>query len=95
MSTNRPIDNKNTVVSIMIIMIRSTDSCLVTYKRLKLFVLRQITRMAINIFLYYFIEFKEEGRWVNIVKQTLIAKLCSNLLETGFQIMQPYHLARS
>ena len=79
----------------MIIIIRSTDSCLVTYKRLKLFVHRQITRMAINIFLYYFIEFKEEGRWVNIVKQTLIAKLCSNLLETGFQIMQPCHLARS
>ena len=24
----------------------------------------------------------------------LIAKLCSNLLETGFQIMQPCHLAR-
>ena len=39
-------------------------------------------------------EFKEDGGWVNIVKQSLIAKLCSYLLEMGFQIMQPYHLAR-
>ena len=40
------------------------------------------------------IALKEDGGLVNIVKQTLIAKLCSNLLETGFQIMQPCQLTR-
>ena len=50
--------------------------------------------MLFSGIIYGYPEFKEDGGWVNIVKQTLIAKLSSNLLEMGFQIIQPCHLAR-
>ena len=44
---------------------RSADSCVVTYERVKLFVLWQPTRMAINIFLYYLMDILNLKRMVD------------------------------
>ena len=72
--------------------IRSADLCVVTYVFMK-----DETFCTLPYFpglFYGYPEFEENGGWVNIAKQILIAKLCSHLLEMGFQIMQPCHLAK-